>query len=606
MIKDIASVCANFCYAAKSLWNGHYKALLINCFLAIPLFLLQPFLNILLPAMILNQITEQAQGLSHFLAAIGGLLLLIVTVGAWKGYVEGDATVYIGSANVDIFTSKIRSKLMEVHYELLEDKRFNDSVNRAKQACVHNFTPGMIFLSSGVQLMVALLGLMLYSSIIVSINPYMMLLLAAGAAINWAAVKKYQRYEREKRDALAKGGQRLMALSRIMGDPAYAKDIRLYSLYDLLKKLKNELLSAYGNDRDGVEMALYKTKRMDFLVVLLRDMVAYIFLINEYVSGRITIGEFALAFSSISIFVAQISSIIRYVSDVLRGNQQMSDLRNFLERQDEIKAAGSSAVRKLDEPVAIEVNNVSFQYSSSAKENISHLSVHIKPGEKIAIVGKNGAGKTTLVKLICGLYTPKSGNIKLNGHDQRDFETADLYRQFSVVFQDFHLVGASIAQNISQKSEDETDFDRVDQCLKQVGLYDKVQALENKTHSLLVRSIHDNAVELSGGEMQKLALARALYKNAPIYILDEPTAALDPIAESQIYQSFAEMTKHKTTLFISHRLASTRFCDRILYLENGEILEAGTHDELLALKGAYAALFEVQRNYYRSEVMTHA
>ena len=229
------------------------------------------------------------------------------------------------------------------------------------------------------------------------------------------------------------------------------------------------------------------------------------------------------------------------------------------------------------------------------------ITLHIKPGERIALVGSNGAGKTTLVKLLCGLYKPTSGTILLAGEDAGTYNRDDYFSLFSTVFQDIHLLTADIAGNISQLPPEEMDNGRVEQCLKMAGFYDKVQGLAKKEKTMLVRMVNDDAVELSGGEKQKLAMARALYKDAPVIILDEPTAALDPIAENEVYQKYAELIRGKTSLYISHRLASTRFCDRILFIDNHTIVESGTHDELMALNGKYAAMFEIQAHYYKEE-----
>ena len=222
----------------------------------------------------------------------------------------------------------------------------------------------------------------------------------------------------------------------------------------------------------------------------------------------------------------------------------------------------------------------------------------MRPGEKLAIVGLNGAGKTTLVKLLCGLFDPTEGRVLLNGKDIRDFDRNAYYELFSAVFQEFSLMDVTIAENVAQTTTD-IDYDRVRSCIEKAGLTKAIDELPKGLNTHVGRNVFLDGVLFSGGQTQRLMLARALYKDGPILVLDEPTAALDPLAENDIYQKYNEMTTGKTAIFISHRLASTRFCDRILFLQDGVIAEEGTHEQLLAMNGEYAKLFQVQAQYYQ-------
>jgi ABC-type multidrug transport system fused ATPase/permease subunit len=242
---------------------------------------------------------------------------------------------------------------------------------------------------------------------------------------------------------------------------------------------------------------------------------------------------------------------------------------------------------------------VSFAYPKSEKYIIENVSFKIEKGEKIAIVGNNGAGKTTLIKLLSGLYQPSGGSIKINGRNISEYNRDDYYSIISPVFQDIYLYPVSIAQNIALCKSSSINNNKLSQTVQFAGLQNKIDSLPDGYDTLLMKSVEDNAIELSGGEKQKLALSRALYKDGLLLILDEPTAALDPIAENEIYLHYNEFAKDKTSIFISHRLASTRFCDHIFFLDSGNIIETGSHDELMAQNGRYAEIFNIQSYYYK-------
>lgn len=277
----------------------------------------------------------------------------------------------------------------------------------------------------------------------------------------------------------------------------------------------------------------------------------------------------------------------------------ISTVRECLEYDEPFRFdSGEHINAEADRKYEIRLENVSFRYPGADKDTLTDINLTIHPGEKLAVVGLNGAGKTTLIKLICGFLDPTEGRVLLDGKDIRDFNRADYYTMFSAVFQSFSLLAGTIAANVAQ-SDIGIDMQRVKECMEKAGLRAKIESLPDGYETYLNRKIYEGAVLFSGGETQRLMLARALYKNAPFIVLDEPTAALDPIAESDMYQKYYEMTGGKSSIYISHRLASTRFCDRIIMIDNAGISEEGTHDELLKQGGKYAALYEVQSKYYK-------
>jgi len=253
--------------------------------------------------------------------------------------------------------------------------------------------------------------------------------------------------------------------------------------------------------------------------------------------------------------------------------------------------------KKFNNITSIEFNNVSFKYQSAEDSIIENMSFTINEAENIAIVGENGAGKTTIVKLLCGLYNPSEGEILINNTKSTDICQKDYFELFSPVFQDYTFLPMTIAENIAASCD--YDKSKLYSAFKKAGIKEKIENLQHKEKTFMIKDIYKDAVDFSGGEKQKLLLAKAIYKDAPVIILDEPTAALDPIAENELYLKYNELMKGKISFFISHRLSSTRFCDRIFFISNGKIVESGTHEELMKLKGKYYRMYQLQSYYYK-------
>ncbi len=377
------------------------------------------------------------------------------------------------------------------------------------------------------------------------------------------------------------------------------KDVRIFGMEKWLQDIYNStirLLKAFLARR---EKAYLRANIIDLVMTILRNGVAYFYLINLVLHENLSASTFLLYFTAVSSFTAQITGIFSLLSTMHQQSMYISIVREYLEIPEPFNFnTGKPLDIRPDMPYEFQFKNVSFRYPGADKDTIHNLNLTIRPGENLAIVGLNGAGKTTIIKLLCGFYDPTEGEVLLNNINIKEFNRREYYKLFSAVFQNYSLLEATIAENISQSVSD-FDEEKLLECIDKADLTDTIRNLTAGINAHIGRHIYDDGIDLSGGQTQRLLLARALYKNAPIIVLDEPTAALDPIAENNIYLKYNEMTAGKTSVFISHRLASTRFCDRIIFLSDGIISEEGTHETLLAQKGQYAELFQVQSKYYQ-------
>lgn len=375
------------------------------------------------------------------------------------------------------------------------------------------------------------------------------------------------------------------------------KEIRMYSQQSLIEK---QLDKALKTNSDGWLRGYKNAMLPNFLLQLvniLTEILMYGFAVLRAMSGMLTPGEviaFVGYFSEISAGVSEISDGFGLLKITPTFCKQYFD---FLDIPDE-KYKGTIPTEKRDDnEYEFEFKNVWFRYPDSADYTLKGVNMKWRIGEKMAIVGKNGCGKSTLIKLLCRLYDPTEGEITLNGIDIRKYRYEEYMALFSVVFQDSKLFSFSLAENVAVDTE--YDAELVEDCVRRAGFSERLDKMENGIKTCLYRDFDENGVEISGGEMQKLCLARAIYKGSPFIILDEPTAALDPISEYEIYTKFNEIVGTRTAVYISHRLSSCRFCDEITVMSDGRIAERGSHDELLESGGFYSELWTAQAEMYR-------
>lgn len=381
-------------------------------------------------------------------------------------------------------------------------------------------------------------------------------------------------------------------------DFTYGKDIRINQLATPLKNLYKEKSNKVLDWLRGRDINEYKYNLFDVLFLLITNGLAYYLIIQSYFQGQVTLGTVSMVIMTVLGITVKLQNTFKELANLKEFTASTKKYMDFFNSDYSYDIDTFEPVRISH--MSIEFRNVSFKYPSSDTEVLHNVSFKINPKQKIALVGINGSGKSTIVKLLCGFYFPTKGDIYIDGINTKSMNLPAYQRQLAVVFQEVNLYAATLLENITGPNPNEEEEKRALDVLKQVGLLDKVVSLKDKQDTNLLKVIDPEGIELSGGEAQKLSIARALYKqDTKCIILDEPTAALDAIAEKEIYEHFNELVKDKTSLMISHRLASTKFCDSIIFLENGKILEQGSHDSLMKIEdGKYRHIFSLQGKYY--------
>lgn len=384
-------------------------------------------------------------------------------------------------------------------------------------------------------------------------------------------------------------------LYNLLFDYSNAKYIRLYKSQKLIENRCSSIVNFLETEFHKMFTQINKSQLPVFVVNALLQIVSYLYVGLKAIFGMISIGSALKYISAYSNLVSGVSNIFYSWIEINIKAEYLSYFYDFMEIENKQYEGTIPTEKRDDNEFEIEFRDVSFRYPNTENYVLRHVNQKIKIGTKTAVVGKNGAGKTTFIKLLCRLYEPTEGQILLNGVDIRYYDYKDYARLFSVVFQDFNLFSFSIAENVAGGKS--FDDDRVKNCLERSGFGERLAKLKDGIRSNIYQH-NDNGVEISGGEAQKIAIARALYKDAPLVILDEPTSALDPVAEFEIYQHFDSMVQDKTSIYISHRMSSCRFCDNILVFDEGKIVERGSHEELLKSGGLYSELWNAQAQYY--------
>lgn len=492
-------------------------------------------------------------------------------------------------------------KVMRIDFEHLENPDVMDCYQRAGQATNDNDNgvEGMMreFFWFLMSLSVVAAGL----AIMGSLNVPVMLVSIAIALIN-AVFMNYTNKEAKRRvwDPLSAWWRKNYYMQETTTDFGAAKDIRMFGLREWLCGKYRELMDESFQAKKLHERIWQRYKLVNAFNWLLSQGIIYAYLIYRAVTGTVTLGNFTMYLASFATFSNYIAQLLQNIGNLLARSREVDDFRSFLDFQGGDEEKGGIPVPELEQ-YEFTLRNVSFRYPKAEKYALKNLNLTVKAGERLAVVGLNGAGKSTFIKLLLRLYEPTEGEILLNGVNVREYNKHSYYHVFAPVFQNVELFAFPLAENVSMQAAEHTDYARAEETLKNAGFGEKLEELPKGIHTEILKVIYDDGVDLSGGEKQKLALARALYKDAPVVILDEPTAALDALAESRLYEDFDKLIGGKTAVYISHRLSSTQFCSHVAMFRDGEMVEYGTHEGLLEKNGEYAEMFRIQAQYYVEE-----
>lgn len=594
------SIVSNIIYALKNIWKWD-KVFYLFFIPLIPFNIILPLCSIYFPKIIIDAISiKQSMWLIIMTISIYFLTLFFINVISSFCNSRLDMRRY----NLSIlYQHEIAEKYMRTDFSNTDNPKHNIKYSHAMDdACSGQCAPEFIWYSL-LLFFTNVLGIFTYGGIIVSISPIILGVLCLSAIITYFVSQWQRNYSEKNKDKWAIIDRKIGYLSSFSSNFDYAKDIRIYGMLGWLNGLLGEFQKERFAWTKKVTYISFMGICISGVLTFLREGLAYAILITMLINGTISVGDFVFYFGAIMGFSTWLGNIVSNVNDIVGKAIKIGYYREYFEIEEQYNhGLGCSLPLPEELPVEIEFCNVSYQYPSAETEQfaLKNINLKINKGERLAVVGMNGAGKTTFVKLLCGLYYPTSGFVKLNGRSVTEYNIEEYYTLLSVVFQDIYLLPISIAEFIASKDKD-LDYEAIKRAIQLAGLSQKIESLPNGIHTRLMKGVFDDSIDLSGGEKQKLMLARALYKDANVIILDEPTAALDPIAENELYLKYSELTSGKTSIYISHRLASTRFCDRIILIDHGEIIEMGSHNELMKQNGEYAHLFNLQSHYYKEE-----
>ncbi len=573
------------------------KSLYFKCALYTFFAAIYPLFAVALPKYLITELTAEQPNVYAVLLIVGVFFVMTSLFGFLSSHILNGSYSRFCLLRINYGRDTI-IKLLRVAYPYTENSKWYEENERAFNATNNNDNgvEGVYHrLFSLPAVVIICLALIVFIGLK---SPLILLALFLNVAITTLVAKKAQNYAYAKRADRKKTERRMDYYARTTQDFDYGKDIRLYDIKERILSNFNLEIKGYVKVIDLIKKKEFSLGFLSLLTLLISDAATYGLLIyNVYKGG--SLADFSMYLAAVLTLSAHLKKFAEDIAFILQELLYINDLFVFFDT-DYGQKGGTLKAPEGHQPLSVEFKDVTFTYPKTEKPVFKKLNLRIEKGEKVALVGINGAGKSTLVKLVMGLYDLDEGEILINGVNIKEYDKKELYSMFAVVFQEINIFAFTVAQNIACALEG-FDRERVQQVIERVGLKEKIESLPRGIDHMMKKIIEEDGAELSGGENQKLAIARALYKGGNMVIMDEPTAALDALAEAEIYQNFSQLVEGKTAVYVSHRLASTKFCDRIILLDGNTVAEEGSHSSLMKRKGKYYEMFTVQGKYYQDE-----
>lgn len=558
-----------------------------------------PFFAVVLPKLLIGVLetngTNVEDSIKQVVMIVGGFFILAGAFGFLQAYIHDADYNKISRLRLNCLNVTF-TKLLTMDYKYREDAQFLDQYNLAFESTSSNDNGVEGIYHKLYDMPAGVVSILILALLIGWKNPLILLGILLNIMVGLLVEKTANGYQYSMREEEGKAHRRKDYYYKTTYDFAYGKDLRLFGFEKRIIDNYNFEISQYVKITRLVQNKQLRLGVWSLLAALVSDALTYGLLIVGVIRGM-SIADFSMYLSAVITLTTLLITFSKDVAFVYKEGLYVEDFYRFIDADLGTKGGDREA---LAETLEVEFRNVTFRYPGTEKDIFKNLNFTIHKGEKLAIVGINGAGKSTLVKLMTGLFEPTEGEILINDIPQKEFDKQEYFKMFSVVFQDAKPIAFTIGENVSCASDD-IQTAQILNCLERVGLGDKVKSFDKGLDQMMLKIIDENGTQFSGGESQKLMIARALYKDANMVILDEPTAALDALAEAEIYKDFDDLVAGKTSVYISHRLSSTKFCDKIALFDGNGLAEYGNHDELMELRGEYYHMFSVQGKYYKEE-----